>query len=406
MSSKMRTHKIWLWIFVAVLLIVPAMAIDSNSTSTSEWKMFGRTLNNDRFYPGVSVANISLAKKINFSGGGGTSIPAIVKDYVYYAVGNMLYQLDKYNLTQISNISISVKGVPILVDGVLLVGNGSAVYKLNASNISMIIQYKNIGSETPGVLYNTFFYKGYFYYQAVDTYQLNFSNLDLVAYTAGLNGNGFAADGDYIYQVFSSTGVVLAQYNYTNITYPVNSVQLGPYAVYSCSNNRRSPLIKDGYIFVPTYTGLYKLNASNISLVLQNTSSYATSICGLPVLNNGSLYFHTVYNLYRVNESNISQIFDSVSTGYNQMYDTLALTHDSVYVPAAGGNNQFYQFDASNVSRVISYNFLGDSSSAVTIVDGIIYVPYGNYLYMIYDFLIPSITLISPLNNAELDLFM
>ena len=67
-----------------ILLLISLITADSDSSSTLEWKMFGRNLNNTRFYPDtVNITNMGVLWNFTTNGSINSMSSAIADDVLY-----------------------------------------------------------------------------------------------------------------------------------------------------------------------------------------------------------------------------------------------------------------------------------------------------------------------------------
>lgn len=141
-------------------------------------------------------------------------------------------------------------------------------------------------------------------------------------------------------------------------------------------------VIWDELYYFPYYydysaNNAYKLNASNISQMLANsTNQYAISRS--PSYYKDALYLQQDTYLYQINASNLSQIIDyeyiADSTGWSQLP---VIFNNSVWTGAGNYNPYVRQFNASNISQAISsYYVYARPYDAIPVV--------GNYAYFYF----------------------
>ena len=366
--------KNFIWIVVFLILLNVVSAIDSNSDSDN-WKMFGRNLDNNQYFSGmarilfvgqqsggsnqllkINASNISITiQSNNFGTGFNPAYQTVWNNYTYFG-GR---QINVSNISQIiyTNGNLGESAIA----GELIYSNG---YVLNASNISQQIASTSFNFGTPSI-YNGFIYGG--------GYQLNLSNVSQQIANSTCNSR-MVIWGDFIYCTNLTN---LLQLNSSNISIVINQFNL-----------TTLPAIKDSFAYV-VFTGvLYKLNASNISQVVSfyNASpvdSITPTISDKFVYVFGSVASKTV--IYQLNLSNVSQQITNYTAGSLwSIYDSLVVSKDYVYASIGS----LYQFDANNVSKFIASNSGCCWGELSIIGDPLIY---------------PNVTLISPINNTELN---
>ena len=93
---------------ISLLSLSCISAQSSSSTSIYEWRMFGRTLDNNRYYNGSVIMN-SFGMLWNFTAPGEiSSVPTVVNNKVYVGSEyNSIYVLNATNGTQIWNVTLA-----------------------------------------------------------------------------------------------------------------------------------------------------------------------------------------------------------------------------------------------------------------------------------------------------------
>ncbi len=149
-----------------------------------------------------------------------------------------------------------------------------------------------------------------------------------------------------------------------------------------------APVVIWDSLYYFSYSGDYsssyafKLNASNISQVLTNsTNSYAISYS--PSYYKDNLFIQQDTYLYQVNASNLSQVIDSEyiadSTGWSQIPVVFG---DSVWTGAGNYNPYVKQFNASNISKSsINYYVYSRPYEQIPIVEDYAYFSFSGNLY-------------------------
>jgi len=260
------------------------------------------------------------------------------------------------NNTAPNNISIlhakyitnaEVEGSPCVSDEYVYVGGGdNKIYQFSKDNVSNLIATFSIGDW----IYNSgcTFDENYIYIGAEDDkfYQLDKNNISNMIASYQTGGDVDASPkiwGDYIY--IGSYDGNLYQFNKSNISNPIRNFTADGVI-------KGAIAIKDGYIFLTGNSMLYKLNATNLSLI--NNVSFGGNTHASPAVKNGYVYFGQGNILYQVNESNITQNISRFDMGANaRSYGPPAVTSEYVYVGSYNGNN-FFQLNASNISQKIA----------------------------------------------------
>ena len=338
--------------FILIIFITPSFLSEgSDSSSTSEWLMYGRTLNHT-----------------NWDGNNFTVISGLV-----YATFNY------------SHHSLST---PVVANGYVYLG-GSTVLQLNASNVSQYItnftKSGTLSFSSPAVA------NGYVYVGDVGPtnryiYQLNASNVSqqIASYSSAIASLGFSAPviaNGYLYIGNSQPDITLYQLNASNI-----SQQIATYTG-DGSSNFNPPTVANGYVYASTANStIYQLNASNISQQIANYtaipsqgqgggSTFSSSAVTKNYLYIASAQLGTVYQL---NASNISQQISKFSSpNFYYFYSSPAVANGYVYIGCDDKN--FYQLNASNISQQIAnHTFDYSIRSSPTVSSKYVYV-VGNY---------------------------
>ncbi len=339
---------LFLFAFVLISSILFISSQNSDSSSTSEWLMFGRTLGHSG-WDGNNFSTILGKNNINFTTSNTVTSSIIINGNLYVSAGGDLYQLNASDISQqiaTYNLSGYTFTSPVVIDNYLYVGAtsggvGGILLQLNASDISQQIA--------------------------------NYSTPNNIPYPPVIINNSLFV-GD-------SNNVVgnLYQLNASNISQQINNYSIGPI--------RSSPAIADGYIYVSggIYSGkggginyLYQLNASNISQQINYYNSLSANIASSPAVANGYVYVgDDVNHFYQLNASNISQqisTFVSSKTTSTSPAVANGYVYVSIYT-SADGTLEIDQLNASNISQQIA-NFVplgGGSDAQVSATNNNIY---------------------------------
>jgi len=373
--------------FVFVLVISISFLIraeNSESTSSSEWRMYGKYLNHTA-YDGIPFTVISgLNYSIFTTGYSVDQNPTIANGYVYIASSSTdrnIYQLNASNISQkIANYTLIPDNTfsnPIVANGFVYIGSSYVLYQLNASNVSQQITNYTYGPGGFGLLqYSPAISNGFLYTGSADALlQLNASNISqkIANFTVGVNilMTPAIANG-YVYVGYGFR--TLFQLNATNIS-------LTPIANFSFTTGNGfsvPPAVANGFVYIgggPSAGGwLFQLNASNVSQQIANFTTVGTVAYSSPAVASGYVYIGTSNAFYQLNASNVSQQI----ANYSGTFYMPTVANGYVYV--ANGSNYMFQLNASNVSQMIGTLYLGGIvASSPAYARGYIYFGSGNY---------------------------
>jgi hypothetical protein len=324
-------------------------ALSSDSTTSDEWRMFGRHLNHSHYTSSYAPTNISEASTITYTGLSlySYSTPAVANGILYIAeVDNFFHALNATNISQVINkpsIYYSSDVPAIAGDYVYYnarwshgTSNGY-LYQLNASNIS----------------------------ETIASYYLSDTNNVFLGSPAVSNGSVYI--GTYADYVFY-------QLNASDVSKSIGIADLG-WGV----NCYSSPAVANGFVYVGCNDDkLYQLNATDITNIID---SYTT---GGDVDSSPAVTAEYVYvgsdddKVYQLNASNVSQLIASYTTG-GDVSASPGVAHGYVYIGST--DNNFYQLNATNISQQIA-NYTGTADfNTPAINDLYVFVGSGTSLY-------------------------
>ena len=336
---------------IFVLLVLPSVyAGSSNSTSVSEWRMLGRTLDNNRNYP----ENLNMTNFVNlwnYTTGGWILSSAAVADGIVYigSNDNRLYALSASNGTQIWNYTTSgdIRSSPAVVDGVVYIGSyDHSVYALNATNGSKI---------------------------------WNYTTSNIIQYSSPAVVNGIV----YIGSLSS--------------LYALNATNGSKIWNYSIPSMDSSPAISEGVLYIDSDNNhsVYALNATTGAHIWNYTAG--DNIYFSVAVANGTVYAASDdYRLYALNATNGSKIWGT--NLWSWIWSSPSVAGDLVVIGIT--ESILYALNTTSGSSRWSYT-LGDGVyiSTPTMANGMVYI--GCQDYKVYAFgpspnNAPNVTLNSP----------
>lgn len=380
-------------IFLSYLIF--ATSLSSDSTSTSEWRMFGRTLNHNN-WDGVNYSILSYLKSSSWISPLYGSFPnmypnftfsmppTIANGYVYLGTnsGNRVFQFNASNVSQLvaQYPTTGDVGIPAVANGSIYVNDNSYLYQLNATNISSKIASYSAYSMSSPVIANGYVYVGGYH----NLYQFNASNVSqkIANYSSNYyfgipavaNGYVYVGNGDgYIYQL-----------NASNVSQKIANSTTG-------SGITSSPTIANGYVYIGNSAGdIFQLNATNIS---QLFASYITSstLLSSAAIANGYVYIsgYNANKIYQLNATNISNSIATFSGGGVGSFNTPSVTDKYVYVGEQYDSVTwvFHQLNATIVSQQINEISMQNGDIAYefsAIANGYVYIGVYDTLYQLW----------------------
>src|SRR3989338_3269476 len=307
----------------------------SNSTSTSEWKMYGRTLDNNRFYPAtVNLTDFGYLWQKSFSTQRIIGVSPIISnnlvimgssDQFYHAL-NDTTGVEIWNFATISIISTAAEA-----EGIVYMPGSSGSNIISAGSITNGSQIWTagirIGAESSPLVSNGIVYEG-----ADDgLYALNITN------------------GAQIWHAAISGGLDVVT---------------------------SSPALVDDIVYVGSQDdNLYALNASTGSHIWNFTTG--DSIDSSPAIASDVVFIGSQDNsFYALNASTGSHIWNFTTGG--QIRASPAIANDVVFIGSQ--DNSFYALNASTGSHI--WNFTtGSWTTSPIIADGIVYVYGGTRIF-------------------------
>ncbi|MBN2102150.1 MAG: PQQ-binding-like beta-propeller repeat protein, partial [Candidatus Aenigmarchaeota archaeon] len=240
----------------------------SNSTSIYEWKMFGRTLDNNRYYPGtVNMTDFGLLWNYTTEATIESS-PSVSNGIVYVgSLDTKLYAVNATNGAEIWNYTTgsSIRFSPAVANFIVYVGSDDdKLYAINATN----------GTE----IWN---------YTAGNNIQSSPAVSDGIVYVG--------SNDDKLYAINATNGTEI--WNYTT----------GEYI-------QSSPAVSEGIVYVGSRDSkLYAVNATNGAEIWNYTTGY--HVISSPAVSEGIVYVGSNDDkLYAINATNGTEIW-SYTTG-------------------------------------------------------------------------------------------
>ncbi len=351
----------------------------SNSESLSEWRMFGRTLDNNRYYSGtVDMTNFGLLWSYETKGGISYSSPAIANGKMYIGDydGN-LYALNAETGELVWDNYISRRieySSPAVANGIVYIAEGMSgnLYALNAETGEEIWYNSSLGDmeSSPAVA------DGIVYAGSSSTFPLYALNAETGAeiwnfmpycgiYSSVAIVSGVVYTGGYcqdVYALNAKTGEIIWSH------------------IIGGAVNWAAPAIANGVVYIGSEDkNLYALDAETGEEIWKyTTSSY---IYSSPAVANGIVYIGNYGgNLYALNAETGAEIWKYATGG--SLYSSPAVTKNGILFIGSYDNN-FYALDAETGAEIWKSPIYAIESSPI-IANGIVYI--GSWDHKVYAF--------------------
>jgi len=350
----------------------------SGNSNTTEWRMFGRTLDHNRYYPG-NVNMTGFGKIWDYTTGGNVdSSPAIANGILYIGSDdNRIYALDASTGVQIWNFTTGDKigwSSPAVADGIVYIGsNDKKLYALNASTGAHLWNYTtgDVISSSPtvanGILYIGSNDKNLSALDAANgslIWRYIFTDIIEVSSVAVSGGIVYIGlDDKNLYALNASTGVRLWNYTADDLIWS-------------------SPAVANGVVYVGSSAGtLFALYASN-GTKLWNYTTENGIFDSSPAVANGIVYFgvtwsgvgNTNYNFYALYANNGTKLWN-YTTPDGIFLSSPVVTANGIVFVGADAHPDIYAFNASTGIPIWSFNTtLATIYSSPAIANGIVYI--------------------------------
>ncbi len=362
-----------------ILLLISLITADSDSSSTLEWKMFGRNLNNTRFYPDtVNITNMGVLWNFTTNGSINSMSSAIADDVLYIGSRDKkIYALNATTGQHIWNYTTGdrIDSSPAVSQGVVYIGSDdNRVYAINVTNGTQVWNFTTGGTisySSPAVSSQAVFIGSSDY----NLYALNFSDgTQLWNYTTSYAitsapavsnnyvyfGSGWSDNSVYAIDVFNGThiwnystgGDVTASVAVADGRLFIGSIDTNFYALNASTGQHlwnfttgdyieSSPAYTNGIVYVGSDDDLlYAINASTGAQVWNYTTTY--DITSSPVISSNLLFVGTDVGLTAINLSNGAHMWNysmSISS-----FNSPAIANGIVFM--ASSDQNIYAFSA------------------------------------------------------------
>jgi sporulation protein YlmC with PRC-barrel domain len=342
----MNKKNIILILFIILLLGMSFALGDNNDGSSSsprdEWWMVGKDTGFTRSTNANGPVNISdtTVKTITLPSdvtGGAIVVGDSVFIHPYNYNSAKIYELNALNVSETlssSTGSYSLDGRSLAYyNGFLYMHSNAYLYRINASNVSQLMEYGPIGD--------------YGYYASPTVYD------------------------EKVYVGTGNSNPDLDMFNASNVSQVLSTFN-SPSRIYE------STPVLNGYAYGASSGSLYQLNASDLTQTINSVSCAANSVEDYFPVTENYVYKKCSSSLKQFNASDVTQEIASSTSGGGWWY---ALSSSYIYF---GSGTTFYQLSAANISNQIATYTLGTSISAAPAVNGdYVYVPAGTTMYQL-----------------------
>jgi outer membrane protein assembly factor BamB len=358
-----------------LMLAAAGTSADAQVTpSPADWTQFHRD-NMQRWNPyetvlgvgNVGGLQVKWKNPIGVYGNNFESSPAVVNGVVYFGSddGNV-YALDASTGAKLWSYATGnvVVSSPAVANGVVYVGSANGnVYALNAGTGAKLWSFTTGSSvnSSPAVA-NGVVYVGSF---DQNVYALNAST--------GAKLWSYATGADVFSSPAVSNGMVYVGPNDGNV-YALNaSTGAKVWSFTTGAGVDSSPAVVNGVVYIGSLDGkVYALDATNGSLLWSYKTTF--NVESSPAVANGVVYVGSDgYRLYALNASTGSLLWAYDAGG--EILSSPAVANGVVYVTSANGS--LFALDADTGAKLWYYP-AGLCSSSPTIVDGVVYIRWGD----------------------------
>lgn len=398
-------------VILGMLISFTLIYANSGSTSISEWKMLGRTLDNNRNYPDeINISRFGILWEYS-TNGKVVSSPAIENRIVYFgSMDKNFYALNASTGKQIWNFTAPGFNTssPALSDGLIYFTDGlnGLFFALNSTTGAQAWNFTfdagsvgnlvdNHPSVSDGIVYVSSDEEGYAHVYAINStngtliwnYSFQFGVMGIRTSNALSSntlyfGTDWTSWEDTLFALNASTGIKLW------------SIRL------NTSITSSHPVISDGVLFVGmvgNYT--YAFNSTNGNQIWEYPTK--ARVYSSPVIGNNILYVTSYENkTYALNASTGKQIWNY--TGENSVLNSSPVLANDILLTVTN-SGKVIALNASTGVSILNYTLGTSMRSSPAIADGIIYVGNDNgKLYALSAGASPSVTLNSPKDNSNI----
>ncbi len=323
-----------------------------------------------------------------------TSSAAVVGGIVYDASQNgYLYALDastgrcfwRYNCGD------GLLASPVVVDGVVYVGNINGVNAIDAYKGTLIWKTTEVDAfvSTPAVS-GGMLYVGSFASDSLCAFRVSDGQL-VWRYIAGNYVNSspvvagdtvyVSSDDHYLYALNAATGALRWRFNCSG-SQPHDGLS-------------SSPVVANNVVYVTAYDGnVFAINTQTGEKIWNHTTARMSSTFASPAYSNGVIYQAADKALYALNASTGNELWQFTSTA--QIQACPAVAAGAVYI---GGNDGIlYAFNASSGAQVWQYNIGYPIVASASVANSVVYLGarngslYAIGQYQSTDSLVPPVT--------------
>ncbi|PIN70271.1 hypothetical protein COV93_02230, partial [Candidatus Woesearchaeota archaeon CG11_big_fil_rev_8_21_14_0_20_43_8] len=346
--------------------------INSNSSSIYEWRMHGRTLNNNRYYPDtVNMTDFGLMWSSTFGGATVWTSPVIVGGIVYLTTQTNLTAFDLTNGTVLYTMYVDelVENTPTIADEILFLGGWNFMAAIDVNDQSLLWN-TSTADQVEGqsaVVYDGIVYfgdnSGVFYAMDVMTGVTQWS----------VATGTMIADSSPTYQQGA-----LYFGNNAGVVFALNASDGTQFWNYSAGQIHSSLIVSDGVGFFESWDDvIYALNVTDGSQIWNATASGSVAWTS-PALSGDVLVAPFGMKLFAFNTSDGNHLWN-FSTAGNITQSSPAVT--SEFVAVGSDDKQIYLVNITDGTLIWRYITDDVVRSSISIVNGTLLAKGTDKLY-------------------------
>lgn len=140
-------------------------------------------------------------------------------------------------------------------------------------------------------------------------------------------------------------------------------------------------VVADGFMYIADNARLYKVNASNVSQQIDQSSSISTLYITGPTAWDTFVYVTSGSTYYQFNTSNLSSTYATYSVG-SQSWNN-PIVYDGYVFFASTSTDLLYQANASNISKIIKNTSKTNCDSNIAIDNGFMYLACSSTVFQL-----------------------
>lgn len=314
---------------------------------------FGSMINERKYY-GVNATNGSLIWEFQGTATGAfASYPTIANGFVW--VGDDAYEVRKFNATtgeQVCNITTGSyidSGFKVLDNVVYFADYDGSIYALNETNCSLIRKTQDFGSPGEAIVAID---KGFLYAgtTGAGAYKLNLTTFEII-WNTNLSTktilSGMTYSDDKVYFINYNPGIAY-------IINATNGTEIANYSTGSTVSATLTPaVVNDAFYFTALNGNLYKLNATNASLIWASNNGVSNVNSNPVVLSDDKVIITNASGFAILNDTTGGLLH---SESWGTYGNGFAITRGHIYFSGFDSKLHSYIFNTTSISGIYQAN--------------------------------------------------